>query len=117
MLPGPPWAVGTVSAPLRTLEKSGLAPASGAPPPPSCPPVGLVLAPLWTLEKSGFRSLLMRGRSSGQWMCPEDGGTQRVKDASRRLRGQLLPRVAPGHGRGVAGRGAPGVDVQPAAAG
>src|SRR5690606_34871109 len=31
--------------------------------------------------------------------------------------GPLLPRVAPGHGRGAAGGGTPGVDVQAAAAG
>src|SRR5690606_18036079 len=44
-----------------------------------------------------------------------------ARNALRTHRGdcvvQLLPRVAPGHGRGVAGRGAPGVDVQAAAPG
>src|SRR5690606_15025044 len=44
-----------------------------------------------------------------------------ARNALRTHRGdcvvQLLPRVAPGHGRGGAGRGAPGVDVQAAAPG
>src|SRR5690606_2799704 len=103
MLPAPPWAVGTVSAPLRTLEKSGLAPASVPLPAAPCPPAGLVLAPLWTPEKSGLRSLLMRGRSSPVDVR-EDGGTQDVKGASRPAACpvQLLPWVADGRGRRAA---------------
>src|SRR5690606_37761555 len=48
----------------------------------------------------------------------DDVGTDRVKGASRcGRRARLLPQLAPGHGRGAAGRGPPGVDVQAAAAG
>src|SRR5690606_17411624 len=95
MLPGPPCAVGTLSAPLETLEKSGLAPASVPLPAPAPLPLpGVVLAPLWTLEKSGFLSLLMTGRSR-QWMCGDDGGTRDVKAASRRRCATAADRAAP----------------------